>query len=56
MDNFMKKYSYWITGALGVIALIWLMLNWNTTLMVAKLPIMYIVALAAHEQEKKKER
>lgn len=54
MENFMKKYSFWLTGALGIIALIWLIFNWNTTSMIVKLPIIYIVALAIHEIEELK--
>lgn len=54
MDKFMEKYSFWLTGALGVAALIWLILTWNTTSMVSKLPIMYMVALAVHETEELK--
>lgn len=54
MENFMRKYSFWLTSALGIIALIWLIFNWNTTDMITKLPIIYIVALAIHEIEELK--
>lgn len=52
MENFMKKYSFWLTSALGVIAAIVLITCWNKMSMVQKLPIMYIVAL--HEIEELK--
>ncbi|MCD7949223.1 MAG: HXXEE domain-containing protein [Erysipelotrichaceae bacterium] len=54
MNKFMEKYSYIITGILGVIALIVLILYWNNMSMLEKLPIIYIVALAIHETEELK--
>lgn len=54
MEKFMQKYSFWLTGILGVVAVIWLGMNWNTIPMVSKLPIIYIIALAVHEVEELK--
>ncbi len=54
MNKFMEKYSYIITGILGLIALIVLILYWNMMSMLEKLPIIYIVALAIHETEELK--
>lgn len=54
MDKFMKKYSFFLTSLLGVIAVIWLVIEWGDMDMLRKLPIMYIVALAVHEIEELK--
>ncbi len=54
MEMFMRKYSFLITGILGIVAVIYLAITWNTTTMLQKLPIMYIVALAVHEIEELK--
>ncbi|MCD8050383.1 MAG: hypothetical protein LUE89_01730 [Clostridiales bacterium] len=50
----MRKYSFWLTSLLGVIALSVLVIGWNQIDMLHKLPIMYIVALALHETEELK--
>lgn len=50
----MRKYSFWLTSLLGVIALCVLVVGWNQIDMLHKLPIMYIVALALHETEELK--
>jgi hypothetical protein len=54
MENFMRKYSIWLTSALGITAIIYLALTWNSTAMLQKLPIIYIAALAVHEIEELK--
>lgn len=54
MDKFMKKYSFFLTSLLGVIAVIWLVIGWGEMDMLRKLPIIYIVALAVHEIEELK--
>ncbi|MCD7920628.1 MAG: HXXEE domain-containing protein [Clostridiales bacterium] len=54
MEQFMRKYSFWLTSLLGVVALIILVVGWNQIDMLRKLPIMYIVALALHEAEELK--
>ncbi|RJW41177.1 HXXEE domain-containing protein [Lachnospiraceae bacterium OM02-31] len=54
MENFMKKYSFWLTSLLGAGAIIWLIIGWKDMDMVIKLPIIYIVALAVHEIEELK--
>ncbi len=54
MEMFMRKYSFWITGFLGIAAIIYLAVTWNSTTILQKLPIMYIVALAVHEIEELK--
>ncbi len=54
MEKFMRKYSFYITSLLGVIALIVLIVFWNKLSMLQKLPIMYIIALAVHEIEELK--
>ncbi|WP_182440631.1 MULTISPECIES: HXXEE domain-containing protein [Clostridia] len=50
----MKKYSFFLTSLLGVIAVIWLVIGWGEMDMLRKLPIIYIVALAVHEIEELK--
>ncbi len=50
----MRKYSFWLTSLLGVVALCVLVVGWNKLDMLHKLPIMYIVALALHETEELK--
>lgn len=50
----MRKYSFWLTSLLGVVALCVLVVGWNQIDMLHKLPIMYIVALALHETEELK--
>jgi len=54
METFMRKYSFWLTSLLGVVALCVLVGGWNQIDMLHKLPIMYIVALALHETEELK--
>lgn len=54
MEQFMRKYSFWLTSLLGVVALIILIVGWQQVDMLHKLPIMYIVALALHETEELK--
>ncbi len=54
METFMRKYSIWLTSTLGILAVVYLFFTWNTTSMLAKLPIIYIVALAVHEIEELK--
>jgi hypothetical protein len=54
MENFMRRYSFWITSALGACALIWLIADWNGMPVVQRLPVMYIVALSVHEIEELK--
>jgi hypothetical protein len=54
MENFMRRYSFWITSALGACALIWLIADWNGMPMVQRLPVMYIIALSVHEVEELK--
>ncbi|MCD8020975.1 MAG: HXXEE domain-containing protein [Clostridiales bacterium] len=54
MEKFMRKYSFWLTTLLGVIALVILAVGWNKIDMLHKLPILYIVALALHETEELK--
>jgi len=54
METFMRKYSFWLTSLLGVVALCVLVVGWNQIDMLHKLPIMYIVALALHETEELK--
>lgn len=54
MEEFMRKYSFWLTSLLGVVALIILIVGWQQVDMLHKLPIMYIVALALHETEELK--
>lgn len=54
MNKFMKKYSFFLTSLLGVIAVIWLVIGWGEMDMLRKLPIIYIVALAVHEIEELK--
>ncbi len=54
MDKFMKKYSFFLTSLLGVIAVIWLVIGWGEMDMLRKFPIIYIVALAVHEIEELK--
>ena len=56
MENFMKKYSFWLTSLLGAGAIIWLIIGWKDMDMVIKLPIIYIVALAVHEDVYKRQR
>jgi hypothetical protein len=54
MEKFMRKYSFVLTSALGIAAVIILIVTWNTLPMITKLPLMYIVALAIHEIEELK--
>lgn len=54
MERFMRAYGFWLTTALGAAALVWLGVSWDSTPMVQKLPVMYIVALAVHEGEELK--
>lgn len=54
MENFMRKYSFWITSALGVCAVIWLIVGWDGMPMIQRLPVLYIAALAVHEIEELK--
>jgi hypothetical protein len=50
----MRRYSFWITSALGACALIWLIADWSGMTMVQRLPVMYIAALSVHEIEELK--
>lgn len=54
MEKFMRKYSFWLTSALGIIALVYLIIRWNDLPMITKLPLMYMIALAVHEIEELK--
>jgi len=54
MENFMRKYSFWITSALGVCALVWLVVGWSAMTMVQRLPVIYMAALSLHEIEELK--
>ena len=54
MDKFMEKYSFFITSLLGIVAVIVLVLGWDGMDMLKKLPIIYIMALAVHENEELK--
>ena len=54
MEQFMRKYSFMLTMLLGICATIWLIWSWSKTDMVAKLPVIYIIALAVHEIEELK--
>lgn len=54
MENFMRRYSFWITSALGACAVIWLIADWSGMTMLQRLPVMYIAALSIHEIEELK--
>lgn len=54
MEQFMRKYSFYLTSMLGLIAAVVLVVKWNDLTMLQKLPIIYIVALALHEIEELK--
>jgi hypothetical protein len=54
MEIFMRRYSFWITSALGACAVIWLIADWSGMTMLQRLPVMYIAALSVHEIEELK--
>ncbi len=51
MEQFMRKYSVMLTTLLGICAAAWLIWKWDSMDMAAKLPVIYIIALALHEIE-----
>lgn len=54
MEKFMAKYSVWLSMLMGVIAAIWLVVDWANMSVLTKLPVIYIIALALHEFEELK--
>ncbi len=51
MDKFMRKYSVWLTTALGVFAVIFLIVTWRTAPVLQKIVAFYLIALSCHEWE-----
>ena len=51
METSMRRYSFWLTSALGACALAWLVASWHSAPMLQRLPVVYIVALPIHEGE-----
>ena len=54
MEKFMEKYSVWFTTALGIFAVVFLIINWNATPMLKKIVLFYMISLACHEWEELK--
>ncbi len=54
MEKFMRKYSVWLTAALGAAALIYLIVSWKTAPILQKVICFYMIALACHEFEELK--
>lgn len=50
----MRKYSFYLTSLLGLLAVVVMVVKWNDLTMLQKLPVIYIVALALHEIEELK--
>ncbi len=49
MDKFMRKYSVWLTTVLGIAAVIFLVVTWNSAPVLQTLVAFYLIALTCHE-------
>ncbi len=51
MEKFMRKYSVWMTTAIGIAVLIYLIVTWGSSPVLRKIIAFYMLALTCHEWE-----